>query len=234
VLDNRHKWWILSVSLLAILMSWGSYFLVFNQFLLKWLPLYNKFRAPSMILVIPTFLFCMMAILTLDKIWMAENRTDLWRQYKWGLLSTAGVFLLLSGLYFHFNYSSPWETDLLKKTQEQGSSAIGYMQAFAHALRQDRQTLFGDSLLRSFSLMLAGAIIIGLYIRKIVSPGFLLAIIGILIFGDVISLDLKYLNVDNYIEKDEYQQNFAATRCRQANPAGQGLFPRIRRAGQRL
>ena len=211
VLDNRHKWWILSVSLLAILMSWGGYFLAFNQFLLKWLPLYNKFRAPSMILVIPTFLFCMMAILTLDKIWMAENRTDLWRQYKWGLLSMAGVFLLLSGLYFHFNYSSPWETDLLKKTQEQGSSAIGYMQAFAHALRQDRQTLFGDSLIRSFSFMLAGAIIIGLYIRKIVSPGFLLAIIGLLIFGDVISLDLKYLNGDNYVEKDEYQQNFAAT-----------------------
>ena len=26
VLDNRHKWWILSVCLLAILMSWGGYF----------------------------------------------------------------------------------------------------------------------------------------------------------------------------------------------------------------
>ena len=211
VLDNRHKWWILSVSLLAVVMSWGGYFLTFNEFLLKWLPLYNKFRAPSMILVIPTFLFCMMAVLTLDKIWMAENRTDLWRRYKWGLWSTAGIFLLLSALYFRFNYSSQWETDLLKKTQEHGSSAIGYMQTFVHALQEDRRTLFGDSLLRSFSLMLAGALIIGLYIRKIVSPGFLLVVMGILIFGDVMSLDQKYLNGDNYMEKDEYQQNFVGT-----------------------
>jgi hypothetical protein len=224
VLDNRHKWWILSVSLLAILMSWGGYFLFFNQFLLKWLPLYNKFRAPSMILVIPTFLFCLMGVLTLDKIWLAENRTDLWRQYKWGLLSTAGVFLMLLGLYFHFNYSSPWETDLLKKTQEHGSSAIGYMQAFVHALREDRQTLFGNSLLRSFSLMLAGAFIIGLYIRKRISPGFLLAVIGILIFGDVLSLDLNYLNEDNYMEKEEYQQNFAATDADKQISQDKGYF----------
>ncbi len=211
VLDNRHKWWILSVSLLAILMSWGGYFPGFSQFLLKWLPMYNKFRAPSMILVIPTFLFCMMATLALDKIWLAEDRSALWRQYKWGLLCMGGVFVLLITLYFNFSYASSWETDLLKKTQEKGSSAIGYMQAFVHALREDRQTLFGDSLLRSFSIMLAGALIVGLYIRKKVSPGFLLAVIGILIFGDVMSLDLNYLNGDNYMEKDEYQQNFAGT-----------------------
>ncbi|RYG56704.1 MAG: hypothetical protein EON56_03680, partial [Alphaproteobacteria bacterium] len=54
VLDNRHKWWILAASLLAIVMSWGSFFEGFNVFLLNNLPLYNKFRAPSMTIVIPT------------------------------------------------------------------------------------------------------------------------------------------------------------------------------------
>ena len=51
LLDNKFKWWILACSVLAILMSWGEYFLGFNSFLLKHLPMYNKFRAPSMILV---------------------------------------------------------------------------------------------------------------------------------------------------------------------------------------
>ena len=68
ILDGRHKWWILAVCALTIAMSWGAYFYGFNSFLLRWLPLYNKFRAPSMILVVPTFLLCMLATMTLDKI----------------------------------------------------------------------------------------------------------------------------------------------------------------------
>jgi hypothetical protein len=224
VLDGRHKWWILGVCALTIAMSWGSYFYGFNSFLLRWLPMYNKFRAPSMILVVPTFLFCMMATLTLDKIRMAEDRVALWRQYKWGLLSIAGVFLLLTGMYFLFNYSSAWETDLLKKAADQGSSAIGYMEDFVRALREDRKTLFGESLLRSFGLILAAALILGLYIRKALSSSFLVGVMGLLIFADVMSVDLKYLNNDNYQENDDYQQNFAATNADKKIQEDKGYF----------
>ena len=224
VLDGRHKWWILGVSLLTIVMSWGGYFHSFNGFLLKWLPLYNKFRAPSMILVVPTFLFCMMATLTLDKIRLAEDRVALRRQYKWGLLSMAGVFLLLAGLYFHFNYVSGWETDLLKNATDRGSSAIGYMEDFVRALREDRKALFGESLLRSLSLVLAAALVLGLYIRGVLRPAFLLVVMGLLIFADVMSVDLKYLNNDNYMENDDYQQNFAATTADKKIQEDKGYF----------
>ncbi|HXD76732.1 MAG TPA: hypothetical protein VN616_02935 [Puia sp.] len=213
VLDGRHKWWILTVSVLAIAMSWGGYFYGFNHFLLRWLPMYNKFRAPSMILVIPTFLFCMMATLTLDKIRAAENRARLRRQYQWGLLSVAGVFLLLTGLYVGFHYSADWDRDLLRTAAARGSSAIGYMDEFVRALRADRQTLFGESLLRSLGLTIAAALIIGLYLRNTFRASFLLASIGLLMFTDVMSVDLHYLNADNYMERDDYQENFAATRA---------------------
>src|SRR5258708_20223776 len=100
VLDNRHKWWISGVAFLTIVMSWGGYFQPFNSFLLKWLPMYNKFRAPSMILVVPTFLFCVMAVLTLQKIVQTEDRAVLWRPFKWCLLTMAGVFFVLCPLFF--------------------------------------------------------------------------------------------------------------------------------------
>src|SRR5580658_10174228 len=109
VMDGRHKWWILAVCTLTIAMSWGAYFYGFNSFLLRWLPLYNKFRAPSMILVVPTFLFCMLAMQTLDKIIRADNRTLLWSQYRRGVWVMGGIFLVLIGMYFRFHYSSPWE-----------------------------------------------------------------------------------------------------------------------------
>lgn len=211
ILDNRHKWWILAVFVLSVMMSWGGYFQSFNGLLLKYLPFYNKFRAPSMILIIPTFLLCMMAVLTLEKIRLAADRKALWRQYKWGLLVVAGIFLVLAGFYFRFDYSSSWEDGLIKRAATQGASALGYMNEFARGLREDRQTLFGQSIIRSLSLILVATLVIGLYIRKRVWPAVFLGVIGLLSFGDIMSMDLKYLNNDNYKEKGDYQQNFAAT-----------------------
>jgi hypothetical protein len=224
ILDQRHKWWILAVCTLTIVMSWGSYFSGFNSFLLRWLPMYNKFRAPSMILVVPTFLFCMLATMTLDKIFRAKDRALLWRQYRWGVLVTGGIFLFLIGLYFRFHYTSEWESDLLKRAAGRGSSAIGYMEDFVRALRADRQSLFGESLIRSLGLAAAATLIIGLYIRNKIRPAFLLGVIGLLIFADVMTIDLRYLNDENYMERDDYQQNFEATKADRQIQEDKGYF----------
>lgn len=222
--DNRHKWWILPVCLVTIAMSWGGYFQWFNGFLLKYLPLYNKFRGPSMILVVPTFLFCMMAVLTLQKIFRMEDRKALWRHYAWGLLAMAGIFAILATLYFNFNYSSDWERDLLQKAAAQGKEAIVYMTDFVQGLRADRQQLFGQSILRALVLVVAAALTIAFYLWKKLSPAVLLAVVGILAFADVFSMDLNYLNADNYEDRGEYQQNFEATDADREIMADKGYF----------
>jgi hypothetical protein len=211
ILDNRYKWWILGVCALSVAMSWGGYFQGFNGFLLRYLPMYNKFRGPSMILVIPTFLFCLMAAMTLQKILVDKGSATLWRRFGWGLATMGGIFLVLAGLYFRFDYSSAWEQELLQKVSAQGSAAVGYMTDFVHGLRADRQQLFQQSLLRSLGLVLVAALAITLYLRLRLWPALLLGIVGILSFADVLSMDVNYLNNDNYKENTEYQQNFAAT-----------------------
>lgn len=224
ILGSRHKWWILAVCAVTIAMSWGGYFQPFNSFLLKYLPLYNKFRAPSMILVVPTFLFCMMAVLTLQEIVQAKDKPELWRRYRRGLLLVGGIFLLLAGLYFRFDYASRYDADLLKKAATGGKAAVEMMQTFIAGLRADRQQLFGQTILRSLGLILAAALVITLYIRKKVHPSLLLAIVGGLAFADIISIDLNYLNNDNYKERDVYQKNFAATAADNTIMADKGYF----------
>jgi hypothetical protein len=224
ILDNRHKWWILGVSIVTIAMSMGSYFQPFNGFLLKWLPMYNKFRAPSMILVVPTFLFCMMAVLTLQRIFETENKAILWRRYGWGLLAMTGIFLILAGLYYHFNYSSDYEQDLLQKAALKGSGAVGSMKAFVSGLHADRQQLFGSSIVRSLILVLAAVLAITLYLRKVIHPAVMLSVIGVLTFADVLSMDLNYLNNENYKESGEYQENFTATSADRQIMADKGYF----------
>ncbi len=224
ILDNRHKWWILGVAAITIAMSMGGYFPSFNGILLKYLPMYNKFRGPSMILVVPTFLFCMMAVLSLQHILQAEDRSVLWRRYGWGLLTMAGIFILLAALYFRFNYASEWDNSLLQKAAAQGKTAAAWMTGFVQGLRTDRQVLFGQSILRSLILISAAALAIALYLRKRLHPALLLGVVGVLTFADVMSMDLNYLNTDNYKENEAYQQNFTATDADKEILADKGYF----------
>ncbi len=211
LLDNKHKWWILGVCILSIVMSWGSYFQPFNSFLLRVLPMYNKFRAPSMIIIVPTFLLCMLAVLTLEKIAGRGNPAALWRQYKWGLLFTGGIFAALAFLYSRYDYTSALDGELLQKAAARGSGALKDMRDYVNGLRVDRQSLFLWSGLRSFLFIAGAALLIALYMKTRLKPALFLGIAGILCFVDVMGIDLKYLNNNNYKEKVDYNQNFSAT-----------------------
>jgi hypothetical protein len=210
ILDSKHKWWILAASVMAIMMSWGHYFDGFNSFLLKALPMYNKFRAPSMTLVIPTFLFGMMAMLTLQKIVSDPDRQELWNRYKKGLLLTGGVFLVLLMVYFNANYTSESDKLLLQNAASAPEQVKEYIRTFLNALKDDRKSLFIGSLIRSFLFIAATAFVLWLSVRKKLGNVVAVAIIGILVLIDILSVDSKYLNAENY--KDEAgQAAFTAT-----------------------
>jgi hypothetical protein len=97
-LENRHKWWILAACVLGVLLAWGHNFMVFNSFVFDHLPLYNKFRVPTMALVIPQILFPVIAVLTVNKLW-DNNDPKSWTKFKYGMIATAVVFVLAFGYY---------------------------------------------------------------------------------------------------------------------------------------
>jgi hypothetical protein len=231
LLDGKHKWWMLSAMILTIIMSWGSYFQPFNSWLLKYLPMYNKFRAPSMIIVVPNLLLCILATLTLHKILVygrsGIGATDKIRQvaddsrgmvdsnirrnFRSGLLLMLGVFVVLFGMYESSDYVSKWDGHLLGKAAVKGKEAVTYVQTFLEGLRKDRRELFLGSMLRSLVFIMAAALVLGLYIKAKIRPALLLGLMGVLCFVDLMGVDLKYLSYDNYQEKAQYQENFAAT-----------------------
>lgn len=217
LLDNKHKWWMAATCLLAIVMSWGGYFPGFNGILLKWLPMYNKFRAPSMILVIPVLLLCMMAMLTLESIRTGGGRAALpesqvlWKNYKKGLYLIAGVFVVLLLLYISFDYTTATEHRLQQRASAQGGEIAAYTQSFLKALREDRQSLFLHSLVRSCLLIIAVMALAGLYIKRKVHPWLLLGLTGVLAFIDIMGVDVQYLNSENYKVTAEAPDNSPAS-----------------------
>jgi len=194
ILDNKHKWWIAATCTLALLMSWGGYFPGFNGLLLKYLPMYNKFRAPSVILVIPVFLLTVLAALSLQRILTGVQIKKYWQ----GLVITAVVFLALTGLYFHLDYTTWFDRHFLQRAGDQAKP-------FFAGLRDDRRTLFLHSLLRSLLFITTAAVLTTLYIKSAgvgparkIKSGLLLITIGTLVYIDIIGIDLQYLNSSSY------------------------------------
>ena len=222
LLDGKHKWWILAAGTLTILMSWGEYFRGFNVFLLDILPGYNKFRAPSVIIVVPTLLLCMLAALTLDRLFSlsAAGRSNAWTAYKKGLYLTGGVFALLLFLYLSADYvsASSSEAGLAQRVSSLPAQLQEYIRGFLHALREDRQSLFFDSLLRSFGYIAIAAVIAGLWIKGRLKPALSLGIIGALAVIDLLSLDSQYLNSEKYQDQEEAETPF------QPSPADQQVM----------
>ena len=71
-----HKWWILSICLVGIVMAWGRHFAFVNYFLFDYLPLYSKFRAPSMALVMPQLGFALLAALDLQEFIDSDGKKE--------------------------------------------------------------------------------------------------------------------------------------------------------------
>lgn len=210
VLDNKHKWWIGITMALTIVMSWGGYFEGVNTWLLNHLPMYNKFRAPSMIIVVPTFLLCFIAILSLQKlIFETEDKAKLFNYLKKGLFATAGIFIILFFMYFNFDYQTNEDNEIVKQlAQLKNEQVTQYVKGFLSGLKEDRMHLFFNSMLRSLFFIAISVGVIWLFQRKVLKPMLALAIIGCFTFIDVMAVNITYLNNDNFKDKEENEAAF--------------------------
>jgi membrane protein YfhO len=209
LLDRKYKWWILTCIVATVIMSWGSYFESINGFLFEKLPFYNKFRAPSMILVIPQLLLPLLAILCLDLIVKTKDRRSLWPAFKKGLIATSVIFVVLLLLYFSFDFMADNNKELLKQVRSSNQPTLAdAFKKFFDGEVVDRKSLMMGSILRSFAFIALAAIMLFLLIRDKIKP--VVAVIGITLFSfiDVIAVDAKYLNSDNYQDKDENEASF--------------------------
>lgn len=102
-----HKWWILATSVLAILLAWGHNFPSFNNFMFDHLPFYNKFRAPTMTLIIPQLLFPILGVMALEQLISSTAATEvLWKKFKTSCIMTALVFLIAGLMYMQLDYKN--------------------------------------------------------------------------------------------------------------------------------
>lgn len=201
----RHpvRWALITVSALAVIMSWGSYFPGINTFLFNNLPLYNKFRAPSMILVITELTLPVTAALALNELYKSNAKELLKQHFKTILYTIGGLFLLLAIIYFSIDYVSGFDQGIGENLKRMGGND-DIVRAVLSGMKEDRSAMFGSQVLRALIFAVAVIAILWLFLKGVIKlPIIVVLILGLVNTIDLFVVDRQYLNDENYKPKDE-------------------------------
>ncbi|MBO7201223.1 MAG: hypothetical protein J6V54_07515 [Bacteroidales bacterium] len=198
IVKGPERWWILIATLLSIIMAWGKNFAAFNEFLFEYLPMYNKFRTPSMSLVIANVTTVLMAILALKTI---LNKEVAQKQLQKALYISAGItgglcllFIIFAG---SFSYSGLSDMQMAAQYGNQ-------WQAIQDILVSDRKDLLVSDSMRSLILILLAAATIWLFnSNKLKNQNWVVVAIVALTLFDLWGVDKRYLNDNNFVNKNK-------------------------------
>jgi hypothetical protein len=213
-LDGKHKWWAFTAIVLSIMMSWGAYFDGFNTLFYEYLPFFNKFRAPSMIVVICQLLLPMLAVLAVDKIVNTADKKTLFPAFKKGLIATGGIFILALLVYASSDFLSGNDKEILKQVRGAVDQPQLYqaVNSFYDGMKADRKSLMLGDIFRSLGYVVVAGLALFALIRLQKGKWALIAGLTLVVFIDLITVDTKYLNSDNYLEDVDNSYVFQKTK----------------------
>ncbi len=214
--NNKHKWWIAATIVFSLMLSAGSYFESFNVYMLNHLPLYNKFRAPSMILIIPTLLIGIMALYGIQSVISETSFKNIIAKYKTGIVLIGLALIAVLAIYFTTDFKSENEKNLItqiSKLPDAGQRAAFETpaQSLVAGIAADRKSLIEGDLLRFLLFALLIIALLFLYFKKVFNQTVLLVGFGILSLIDLFQVNIKYLKSENFIEAAENETAFALT-----------------------
>ncbi len=208
IVKGKIKWVLLAATILSILLSWGKNFMGFTDFFLDYFPMYNKFRAVSMTLVIAEVCMPILAFLALAEVirnpeCLKNNKTYFYISF--GL--TAGLCLLFYvAPNIFFNFLSQSETSQFAQLAAGKDGAL--YQMFANELENVRVAIFKKDAIRSFFFITISAIVLLININGKLKNNAMFAILTVMIVLDMFPINKRYLNNDNFIEKRRAEKPF--------------------------
>lgn len=211
------KWALIGATLFSVTLSWGHHFMSLTDFFIDYVPMYNKFRAVSSILVIAEFTIPLLAVLALKEILThpellksRESRTAL-------IVSTtltAGVALLLAiapGVVFS-DYVSAQEMAALQK----GIPGSGLsLPDLLSNLREMRMAIVTADAWRSFFIVAAGCLLLFLFVRGRLKATWTVLGVTLLCLVDMWSVNKRYLSDEEFVPKSQRVDTFRQTKTDQ-------------------
>ena len=208
IVKGPMKWALLGATILSIMLSWGKNFMGLTNFFIDYVPMYNKFRTVSSILVVAEFTIPLLAALTVKELIqkpqiLRNNMRPLY--YSVGL--TAGIALLFS-LFPRLFFSSFIPMNEMQSLQ---SLPAEHIQPILSNLEEMRVAIFKADAWRTVAFILSGALMIWLFVKSKLKAEWLVAIILLISLVDMWQVNKRYLNDKMFTPPTQNQKAFQAT-----------------------
>ena len=184
------KWGLLAATVFSLLLALGDHFMALSRFFFAYFPFYAKFRAVASILIVAEIAMPILGFLAVQR--LLDGAVETKKAIRSILIAgsvTAGIcllFALLGPMLLPFSS----EADATWMTPDRNW--------FYRALLAERKSILVRDSLRSAFFVLAGALVIFLFIKGKLKRGPLIAALGVLVVLDLWPVDRRYFNERNF------------------------------------
>ena len=188
LLPSQEKWWVLGPMILALLLAWGHNLMWLTDLFLDYFPLYNKFRVPSMILVVIEFGVPLLALLALNKVVNGEvERTKVMKALK---LSTyiAGGLALFAALVLPSAMEFVGASD----------AHMGLPKDVLAAMVDERASMLRSDSVRSLLFVAIGAALIWAWVSGKLKKNYFVAAVILAVLVDMVGVDRRFVSWDDF------------------------------------
>lgn len=207
------KWALLGVMILAILLSWGRNFQWFTDIFIDYLPMYNKFRAVSSILVVVEFAIPLLAVMAIRNIisdpdYVKKNLRSIY------IISGTASAICLIGAVSPGIFGSPLNSQEFEMFQQAGAFSNPLYAQVIDAIRQTRLSLVSADCIRSFIFIIIGTGLILLRHKgKLNNNALFVCLIAALTLIDLFTVNKRYVNSDNFTRPALMEETFKLTQA---------------------
>lgn len=202
IVKGRYKWWLLSITILSVLLAWGRNFMPFTEFFINYIPLYNKFRTVSMTLVIAGISMPLLGILALKNIF--DGTVDKEKAIKALLYSIS----IVGGICLLFWVVPSLAGNFVSSSDAQFSGQYEFLKL---TLPMDRKAMLSSDAFRSLVFVLLTAGVLYFVIKNKLKTTYAVIALGILFVSDLFPVAQRYLNSDNFVDKELMIQPYKAS-----------------------
>ncbi|MBC7653001.1 MAG: hypothetical protein H7098_00840 [Oligoflexus sp.] len=208
IIKGRLKWFLVSATVLSILLAFGKNFSLLSDLFFNYVPLYNKFRSVEFNLVIASLCVPILACLA---IFEATKPTvdvkEVIKKLKTSAYIVLGILVVLIALpTLLFSFKADNHQDFLNQLNQVAGGDASFGSAISKALIDDRISLFRTDAFRSFIFIVLGIGALWALINKKINKPLGLIIIGVIILVDLWSVDKRYLNDEKFVSKSIMNQ----------------------------
>ena len=209
------KWALLGATFFSIVLAWGKNFMPLTDFFIDYVPMYNKFRAVSSILVIAEFTIPLLAIFALKRvleepgIWKANKKA-----FGISLALTAGVALLLTVApgSLGSGFVPAQEAQMLQNAVDQQMIPANELSGILANLSEMRGALVSADALRSFIIICIGCALLWLHAAGKLRRSLTVAGITVLCLADMWSVNKRYLHDEQFVPRSIQTETFSKTK----------------------